>query len=103
MRRMRTRLVAVSRDAVTCKQSGLFRCFGNFEILTGPSLKAFPETLDEAWEAEQIEHLINVRITLSDWPWMAGSYEFQSFNPLSDSWTSCHPLLLNSSLLLNDC
>jgi hypothetical protein len=29
-------------------------------------LRAFPETLDESWEAEQIEHLIDVCIFLSD-------------------------------------
>ena len=90
MQRMQIRLVVVSRDAATCTCDYCLSVLNISKLLTGPSLKAFPETLDEGQEAKQIEHLINVRNSLRDWSSMAAPWKSQSFispKPLLDLMT----------------
>lgn len=85
---MRIRPEVVSRDAMTCKTSSLsIRIYGRASVFNDPeiqnficslhfnesitdrisSLKAFPETLTESWEAEQLEHLLSVTHAIGEY------------------------------------
>jgi hypothetical protein len=65
---MRIRPEAVSRDATICKPPK-FEWLNQYASIADPSssLKAFPETLIESWEAKQLEHLLDVTHAIGEY------------------------------------